>query len=68
MINVVQSAQGLLSVVIDGKPTNYKIANRNGKWTAYDSSGNFKSEDDLARLIHHPEQLAAKLKEILPAD
>ena len=68
MISVVQSAQGLLGVVIDGKPTNYKIANRGGKWTAYDSAGDFQSDVDLARLIHHPDQLSAKLKEILPAD
>jgi hypothetical protein len=65
-INVTQSGQGLLSVVLDGKPTNYKIANRGGKWTAYGSAGDFKSDVDLARLIHHPEQLSAKLKEILP--
>ena len=66
IINVIQSGQGLLSVVIDGKPTNYKIANRYGKWTAYNSAGDFQSDVDLARLIHHPEKLKDKLYEILP--
>ena len=34
-IKTVQSGQGLLSVEVDNKPTDFKISNNNGVWKMY---------------------------------
>ena len=55
MIKIYQSNQGLLSVGIADKPSNWKIANRGGIWNLYNTSPYHKIKTDLARFIHKPE-------------
>tara|TARA_Y100000593_G_scaffold82403_1_gene154776 strand:- start:47 stop:259 length:213 start_codon:yes stop_codon:yes gene_type:complete len=55
-ISIKQSGQGLLSVSIDGKPSNWKIANTKGVWNLYRSEPNYlKINENLAKIIHKEE-------------
>jgi len=55
MIKIYQSNQGLLSVGINDKPSDWKIANNGGVWNLYNTSPYHKIQTDLARFIHKPE-------------
>ena len=66
-INIMQSGQGLLSVEINDKPSDWKISNRNGVWNLYlpRSYGRLEYSDNLAKIIHKPDQLAKKVGELI---
>jgi hypothetical protein len=66
-INITQSGQGLLSVDINGKPSDWKISNRNGVWNLYQPRGYgcLLLSENLAKIIHKPEQLAKKVGELI---
>lgn len=66
-INIVQSGQGLLSVEINDKPSDWKISNKNGVWNLYSPSlyGWIQYSDNLAKIIHKPEQLAKRVGELI---
>lgn len=66
-INITQSGQGLLSVDINGKPSNWKISNKNGVWNLYQPRGYgwLLLSENLAKIIHKPEQLAKRVGELI---
>ena len=66
-INITQSGQGLLSVEINDKPSDWKISNKNGVWNLYQprSFGCIQYSDNLAKIIHKPDQLAKKVGELI---
>jgi len=55
MIKIYQSNQGLLSVGINDKFSDWKIANRGGVWNLYKTSPYHKIQTDLTKFIHKPE-------------
>lgn len=56
MIDIRQIGQGLLSVRINNKPTDWKIQNTNGVWNLYRTEPSLlKFEENLASVIHKDE-------------
>jgi hypothetical protein len=70
-ISISQSAQGLLAVSIDGKPSNWKIVNQSGTgvWRLYKAGTAFmplvQLEKNLAPFIHKPKELAGIVSEFI---
>jgi len=68
-IKTVQSGQGLLSVEIDNKPTDYKISNNNGVWKMYrvenGDGGYLQFSKNLSRIIHSPKKLSCYVQKEL---
>ena len=66
-VTIVNSKQGLLSVNIDSKPSDWKISNTNGVWRLYHakSYGKLEFSDNLAPIIHQPEKLADMVSKLL---
>jgi|TARA_R100000482_G_C5058981_1_gene116192 hypothetical protein len=68
-IKTVQSGQGLLSVEIDNKPTDYKISNNNGVWKMYrvenSDVGFLQFSRNLSRIIHNPKKLSCYVQKQL---
>ena len=54
-IKIRQLNQGLLTVDLDGKPSDWKISNRGGVWNLYKVSPYKKLPTNLAYFIHKPE-------------
>ena len=61
-ISFMQAGQGLIRVYEAGKATRWTIHNHKGRWQlsrpACPKVPSIQYPDDLARLIHHPNQLA----------
>lgn len=66
-VQTLQSGQGLLSVRIDGKASDWKIANRLGVWNLYKAHTGIKLDRDLARVIHKPDQLNKIISDFISA-
>ena len=66
-IETVQSGQGLLSVMINSKFSDWKIANRSGIWNLYKAETDLKWNHDLAAVIHKPDQLNKLIAEFIKA-
>ena len=70
-ISISQSAQGLLAVSIDGKPSDWKISNQSGTgvWRLYKAGTAFmplvQLEKNLAPFIHKPKELAGIVSEFI---
>ena len=68
-ISISQSGQGLLSVKLDDKRSNWKISNENGVWNLYFINRNTMKtkviNKNLAEIIHHPEKLERKVLELI---
>tara|TARA_X000001388_G_scaffold1181_1_gene1370 strand:+ start:830 stop:1042 length:213 start_codon:yes stop_codon:yes gene_type:complete len=64
-ITIKQSSQGLLSIDINGKPSDWKISNSKGIWNLYKTEPNYlKINDNLASIIHKPE-LNSRVAELI---
>tara|TARA_R100001510_G_scaffold16454_1_gene13869 strand:+ start:1971 stop:2183 length:213 start_codon:yes stop_codon:yes gene_type:complete len=66
-IKVVQSGQGLLSVMINNQFSGWKIANRLGIWNLYKAETDLKWNHDLASVVHKPDQLNKLIAEFIKA-
>ena len=68
-ISISQSGQGLLSVKLNDKRSNWKISNENGVWNLYFINRNTMKtkviNKNLAEIIHHPEKLERKVLELI---
>ncbi len=68
-IKTVQAGQGLLSVEIDNKPTDYKISNNNGVWKMHrvenGDGGYLQFSKNLSRIIHSPKKLSCYVQKQL---
>ena len=66
-VTIVNSGQGLLSVNIDSKPSDWKISNTNGIWRLYHvkSYGKLEFPDNLSTIIHQPEKLTDMVIKLL---
>ena len=64
-IKVVQSGQGLLSVMINNKFSDWKIANQSGVWNLYKAETDLKWDHNLAAVIHKPDQLNKLIAEFI---
>lgn len=73
-ISTVQSGQGLLSVRIDGKPSDWKISNQSGTgvWRLYKAGTAFmplvQLQRNLAQFIHKPAELAEIVGEFIQSN
>lgn len=66
-IETVQSGQGLVSVIINSKFSDWKIANRSGVWNLYKAETDLKWDHNLAAVIHKPDQLNKLIAEFIKA-
>ena len=57
-ITIRQSGQGLLTVDLNGKPSDWKISNSGGVWNLYKVLPYKKLPTNLASIIHKPELTA----------
>jgi hypothetical protein len=55
MVKIYQSGQGLLSVDLNGKPSDWKIANRRGVWQLYKTEPYLMLPTNLAPFINRAE-------------
>lgn len=66
-IETVQFGQGLVSVIINSKFSDWKIANRSGVWNLYKAETDLKWDHNLAAVIHKPDQLNKLIAEFIKA-
>lgn len=69
-IEFFNAGQGLVSISIDGKSTDWKISNVRGSgvWRLYKAETFCKLETNLAKIIHHREKLAPIVWEFIQAN
>ena len=69
-IKFFNAGQGLVSISIDDKPTNWKISNVRGSgvWRLSKAGTFCEMETNLAEIIHHDEKLAVVVGEFIQAN
>lgn len=64
-VSIVQSGQGLLSVMINNQFSDWKISNRSGVWNLYKAETDLKWDHNLASVIHKPEKITEMVAEFI---